>query len=641
MSSKRILLVSTLVLLVLGMVSAAPIPGGQVEGFTIHLDVSEDGTITPREVSVGKLSLEIPGDEEPMVLDFGGLTMKNVSKDRLESFMGKLGLAVEIPEMAMEPEQVKAFTDHDVRLLAVHKKSHGEFQEIGIFANNVKTLEATMSDEALDLALEKSRLRKSAAALLSPFLMMEEATVSVRFPGTEGKPAFNDKIEAEAGAALNLIEAGATISGGEVGSVGGVTVQEANQVLRGMGAAPIWNKLAFAPLEELQADRVVATAGRNGFRLEDDQGRWVETAWDEESREALYGLIPVALDFGEMAGYSVPSMESLSGSISLAEKWLPNTDVKLVVHDTSVTQEDLPRIRIGQVLEMELDEEGRLSLSGVDLGYTTLDYEALEPFRWAAVRFDGEEREIRSTVAGKAMPILFLGDQAIAQTGSLVSGQVPDLEQVPWKKGDALLNRIEVQGVVFDITGQAPDQLDLEYGAERSAVRRLAVLPILVGRKDGHVALGDPERGALDVTQFMGARAASLEAIVKTYAAYVPQELGQATLTVDSNEVTVGFNGPAVGIRWDQTLRGNLLGVVDQATGMKAAMRRTLEPVGLSEAIIDQVETALIERLVGAGWLRWGVKVTLLEDVKGIPPTKVEQRLSQMGLLPKPAEVGK
>jgi hypothetical protein len=645
MDRKKTLLVLSLLLLVLGMGSVAAGPISQVEGFIIHLDVSEDGTITPQEISLGELSLEVPGGEEPMVLDFDGLTIKNFSQEGLQSLMGSLGLAVDIPRLVIPPEQVEVLAEHGIQSVAIHKKSHGASQEIGLFVNNVKAFEAQASDEALDLTLAELGLLETAESLLSSLLMMDEATISVSFPGATEEPVFTDAIEAEKGKPMNHIVAGAAMAGNEITAVAGVTVDEINEVMAEMGDLMVFNKLVLAPLDELGAGQIVATAGRNGIRVEDDQGKWMEVAWDKESRAALYDLIPVALDLAESADLYMPlDMGMLSMVTSVVEEWLPNTELQFVVHEAAdvAVEDTLPEIRVGQVLKVELDEEARLSIGGISLGKTTMDPKALAPYQWAALRFDGKAREIRSVVAGQQMPILFFGDNALAQVGNILAGNlgIPGLEKAPWAKADTLLERIHIQGVELAIAGQAPAEVGLDYSAKKIKLARYAIPSVLVGRQDGHVALGN-SAGAVDVTHYLGVMGVPIEDMVKAYVALIPQGLEQASLTVDPNQVTVDlvaaeYNGPILGIRWDSKLRKSLLGLVNQATGMEAMVDSTaqeLAMLGLSTGNVSQIEATLLEYLVGAQTLRWGVQVTLIENMEGIPPTAAETVLSQFGLI--------
>jgi hypothetical protein len=641
-----------MLLLILGMGSTYPQPAGQVEGFVIHLEVSEDGTITPLDIALGSLSLEIPGEKEPMILDFDGVSIKNFSEEGLQSLLGGLGLAVEIPRMAIATEQVEILMKYGVQSLAVHKTSHGESQEISIFANNIKAFEAKISDEALNLALAESRLRADAEALLTPLLMMEEATISVRFPGADGEPVFTDIIEAEKGVALNRINMGATMSGNEITSISGVTIDEINQVLAEMGSLAVWEKLVFAPLDALGAEQVIATAGRNGIKLEDDQGKWVEIAWDQESRAALYDLIPMSLDLIEASGFSAPEMpDMLPTIIALAEEWLPNTELQFVVQETSNADvaEMLPVIHIGQVLKVELDEEARLSIGGVSLGKTALNYAAIAPYQSVALRFAGEDREIRSAVAGQAMPIIFFGDDVIAQVGNILaeSLMIPGMDKIPWEKGDTLLERVHIVGAELVVAGQSPEPIDLDYTVMKSKVARYAIPSVLVSREDGHVALGNAE-GAVDITHYLGASGEPIAGTIKAYVALIPQGFEQASLTVDSSQiaidlVTADYGSPAIGIRWDSKLRRNLLNVVNQATGVKTMANmyaQELALFGVNADNVPQVQGTLLEYLVGAGTLRWGMQVTIIDSMDKIPPTAVETMLSRFGmiLLPESAD---
>lgn len=641
----------------------APKPEDEFEGFTFEFDVAEDGSVTAREVSIGAFSLELPTDEEkPIIVEFGGLKLKNVGTKALGTVMEKLGLEVEIPEIALEPEQVKAFVEHDVQHLAVHKVSHGEFQEVGAFVNNVKTLEAKMSDETLDLILEESGLEEAAAALLAPALMMKEATFIVRFPGAEEEVSFADKIEPKYGAALNRIEVGATVSGtngapAEIVSAGGFTIAETNELLEGMGSLPIGNKLAVVNLLTLlESEKVVATAGRNGAKIESDNGHWVEVAWDQESREAIYDLIPVV---AQLAEFEVP--EGVTDVLTLVEDVLPNTEAKLVVHNAEKTKEDMPSIHLGQTLGLELRDDAHLFLGEVDLGPTLLMTETFKTIGTAAIRFDGSARQLRSVIGtegGEQMPIVFLGEGAFSNIGRTLTEDVTStasslvnllrMEEAPEDLTSTITSTARLLEIVDDLVGRIyigelalttegeEREADLDYTAAVTPTEKAIVPTILLGRKGGMAfTFGEPEKGAIGVTRYMGAQAAPITGTIASVVNFIPKGVESVGLTIDSNAVMVRLNGapgPLAGIDWDPELRGNLLEVVDKATGAKDTINEL--SFGIVAEVFPDWDVTLTEILVGAGKLQWGVEVAFVESVEEIPPTALEELLLRLGVLP-------
>ena len=621
-----------------GSLAAPPEPEDKFGGFTIELDVGEDGDITLREVSIGELSLELPTDEEePMTIEFGGLKLKNVSTEALGAVLEKFDLEVEIPEIGVEPEQVKVFTDHEVQHVAVHKVSHGAFQEVGVFVNNLKALEAKMSDEVVDTILAESGLEEAVTELLTPVLMMEEATIIVRFPGAEEEVSFADEIETEYGAAMNRIEVGATIAGtkeaGEFVSAGGITILEANELLEGMGTAPILGKLLANPLAILDAKQLTTKAGRNGLWVEDNNGRFVEVAWDKESRAAIYDLVPLALDLAELAESPIQEMytEILTDTISLVEGWLPNTEVEFVLHNATGAKEDLPTVHIGQQLTLELNEDRELTVEGVPVGEVFLDYETLEPLLPTAVCIDfanGKRKEARATINGKPLPSVFLGEHAVTEIGSVLAESlaedVPGLEKVPWEKVDTLLGGIHVEGVVFAVEGEVPEELGLDYAAAEEPLKDgLRIVPRVTLDHQGHIAIGGTR-----LTPFLGAAAAQITETVSLVAAYVPTDT-VASVTVGPNAILVELNNETlVGISWDSKLRGNLLGIATEAADIDLP-EFTL---GLVTFLPDWEET-ITDKLAGKGWGRWGLEVEIVEE---IPPSSLERFAARLGWLKLP-----
>jgi len=642
--------------------AAAPEPETEFEAFTFEFDVAEDGSVTAREVSIGAFSLELPTDEEePIIVEFGGLKLKNVGTKALGAVAEKLGLEVEIPEIALEPEQVKAFVDHDVQHLAVHKVSHGEFQEVGVFVNNVKTLEAKISDETLDLILKESGLEEAAAALLAPALMMKEVTFIVRFPGAEEEVSFSDNIEPQYGAALNRIEVGATVSGtngapAEIVSAGGFAVAETNELLEGMGSLPIGNKLAVVNLLTLlESEKVVATAGRNGAKIESDNGHWAEVAWDQESREAIYDLVPVV---AQLAEFEVP--EEVADVLTLVEDVLPNTEAKLVVHNAEETKEDMPSIHLGQTFGLVVRDNGHLSLGEVDLGSTLLMPETFKTIGTAAIRFDGAKRQLRSVVGtegGKQMPIVFLGEGAFSNIGRTLTEDVTStassmanllgVEEAPENLASTIASTARLLEIADDLVGRIyigelalttegeEREADLDYTAAVPPTEKAIVPTIILGRKGGVAfTFGEPEKGAIGVTHYMGAQAAPITGTIAPVVNFIPKGIESVGLTIDSNAVMVWFNGapvPLAGIDWDPELRGNLLGIVDQTTGAKETVNEL--SLGIVGEVFPDWDVTLMEILVGAGELQWGVEVAFVESVDEIPPTRAEQILSRLGIL--------
>jgi hypothetical protein len=240
------------------------------------------------------------------------------------------------------------------------------------------------------------------------------------------------------------------------------------------------------------------------------------------------------------------------------------------------------------------------------------------------------------------MPIIFFGDDVIAQAGNILAESlgISGLDKVPWEKGDALLERIHITGASLAIAGQSPESLDLDYAARRVPVARYAIPSVLISRQNGHVALGNAE-GAVDITYYLGASGDPIEETIKALVAQIPQGLEQANLTVDSSQialdiVTNKYGSPAIGIRWDSKLRRNLLDVVNQATGLDAMANMYAQEMalfGVSPSDVPQVQGTILEYLVGAGSLRWGMQVSVVDSMDEIPPTAVETVLSKFGVL--------
>ncbi len=608
-------------------------------GFTLELEIENDGSLTIRELELDNVSATIPlDDEEDIELDIEGLQLRNINTSNLEKLLANLGIPAQIPDFALEPQQVGLLAGNGVEHLGLHKKSHGDWQELSLYVNNTKSLEVGLPDETLQLMLNNANLAAADMDLARSLLMMGEGRIIVHFPRAKTEFAFSDEIEDSIESPKNLIKAGATISGtassGEVVSAGGVTIQETNRLLEAFGAETYWPYLLTNPLSVLETEVVTATAGRNGFRLDSGNGHWAKAAWDQEGRESLYQLISVALDIAEMNGYPLGvSTETIAATQDLVETALPWTDIQLTFHNGTKPAESSPEIQIGQVLTFEVGKEGNVLFEGVPAGTTSLDYAWIKALGPVAFGWDGAAKEVRYTANELPLPPLFVAEDSAVQTGNIAAASYPEsswITEVPWSKVDALLENTSIAGVVLATAGNAPDELDLEYSVKESIKPQTSMLPTFVLDRQGNIALGS-EEAALNLTPYLEDQGISLAGILKP----IPAGIEAARLTIDSNQVGAALNGassPIMGIRWDYALRQNAFNTADKALGLRAVVN--LATYGVVDAIFPYWEEAATEMVAGGRGFQWGVQLTIVDDVEELPPSPAENLLNRLGVSP-------
>ncbi|MEA2020381.1 MAG: hypothetical protein U9M98_01550 [Patescibacteria group bacterium] len=640
--SKAVLSITLIISILLAPVvgwGAVPLQASKpVDSFNLEIDIENDGSITIRELEVGDLDISIPVDGEEVEMHLDGLQLRNISTRTLGKLLANYGIETEIPEFTLDPQQVRVLVGYGVEHLGLRKVSHGAWQELSLYINNTKSLEAGFADETLDLLLTEMRLRKEEAEMLRSFLLKGAGQLLVNLPKAETKPLFTDQVEAENNPPLNTVRVGATLSGttsaGEIISVGGITFEEANKVLQGMGIPTRWPFLVANPLTILETETLIANAGRNGFRLESNNGHWAQIRWDQEGREALYNIAPVAFDLAEQYNYKLPvSAEEVATAASLAEVALPKTELVLTIHNSTAQVESSPKIKVGQVLTFELDKSGNILLNGVPAGTTFLDYNWLDYLGPVAVSWDGEAREVRYTADEVALPPIFVAEDAAVQAGEIAAKSFPNsptLAEAPWSKLDNLLANTSLTGIVLTTAGEAPKELNLEYSAKSSIEPQTSVLPSLALDREGNIALGS-DKAALNLTPYLEENGISLTEI----ASLVPLGIKDARLSVDSNQVGINLNGasnPIIGLRWDYGLRKNAFNTADKAFGVRNFVNLTT--YGIADAIFPYWEETATEMVAGGRGFQWGIRVIMVENVEELPSSPAENLLKRLGITP-------
>ncbi len=634
-----ITMVFSILLSPLGGWGATPLWAAEsLDEFNLEIDIENDGSITIRELKLKELDISIPVDGEEVAMHLDGLQLRNVSAGNIEKILSNYGLSAQIPDLSLDPQQVGILVGYGIEHIGLRKESHGSWQELSIYINDTRILEASFADRTLNLLLAEMQLPETETRLIQSLLLQNEGHLLIHLPKAKTAFAFTDQIQTATEAPANFIKAGATVSGtasaGEILSVGGVTVEETNKLLKGMGMPARWPYLVSNPLAVLEMETVTAIAGRNGLRLESNNEHWAQLTWDKEGRESIYQIIPAILSLAETNGYQLPISEQvIAAYANLAETVLPQTELELVIYNSEESVESTPQIQIGQVLTFELDKSGTVLLEGNPVGITHLNYSWIDYLGPLALSWEGEAKEVRYTSNGVTLPPFFVAEDAATQAGNIVAGSFPNtaaLKEAPWSKIDNLLENTDITGIVIATAGAAPEELGLEYTAESGMKPQARALPSLVVDREGNIALGN-KRAALNLTPYLEERGISLAEVTRS----IPLGVEAATLSVDSNQVGITLNGvddPIAGLRWDYTLRQNTFDTVDKAFGVRGYVN--LATYGIADAVFPHWEETVTEMVAGGRGFQWGIQLTVVDDVEKLPPSPAEKLIKRLGISP-------
>ena len=317
-------------------------------------------------------------------IELDKLELKDQSPESLKEMLAQLGMALDIPEM--DSKLIAAMVDQGIGLVAIREMSSEDYHELGVYVNNQLLMTVQASAGVVSTAMDQLGVDQATGEMVTNLLKMGELRVALRFPGGDEMASFADVLDTVAGAPANKITVGATLSRmptrTNIVSLAGVTAEEINGLLNTMSPGLMMPNLATTFLSDFNIEQIDAALGANGLEVMDSSGRWVKVLCDEDSREAVYGLLPV---LGDLFGMALPLDATTQ---SMVEKVLTTTELDVTVYDASEAQEGLPELSFGKPFMVEISDEGILSVNGLPLGMMDARVvAALEPSLLGAIQY--------------------------------------------------------------------------------------------------------------------------------------------------------------------------------------------------------------------------------------------------------------
>ena len=533
-------------------------------------------------------------------IELDKLELKDQSPDSLKATFSQMGMALDIPEM--DPKQIAVMADRGIGVVAIREMSYDDYHELGVYVNNQLLIALQASPGVVTTAIDMLGVDKATGEMVTNLLKMGEVTVVLRFPTGAASASFDDVLDVVSAAPDNMIAVGATLSRmptqTNIVSLVGVSSAEINDMLDTMSPGLMMPNLATTFLTDFDIEQIGASFGPSGLEVIDSNGRWAKLLWDQGSREAMYGLLPV---LGDLFGMALP-LDATTQSI--IEKVLTTTGLDVTVYDAAEPQEGLPTFAFGKPFVVNIGGDGILSVEGMPVGM--MDAGALEAFAPIAVKLDGARREARISINDTPMPYLFLEEGGLATVASIVF-----IEGIPWDKVEDLVGNVQLE-LVVTTDGEMPAAAALDYAAGTVAKPFWRLVPKVAVDPQGHIGVGEPP---LRISSIIEAFGYPIEQIVWPYVTAYGDKGRTISILVNGNAVAVGINDDTVGgIRWDADLRANVVGLFPLPA----------LPFGLESAFPDWT-SQLTELLVQA---EWGVEIGLVDQV---PPSGFEPYLDDLG----------
>ena len=532
-------------------------------------------------------------------IELDKLELKDQSPESLKEMLAQLGMALDIPEM--DSKLIAAMVDQGIGLVAIREMSSEDYHELGVYVNNQLLMTVQASAGVVSTAMDQLGVDQATGEMVTNLLKMGELRVALRFPGGDEMASFADVLDTVAGAPANKITVGATLSRmptrTNIVSLAGVTAEEINGLLNTMSPGLMMPNLATTFLSDFNIEQIDAALGANGLEVMDSSGRWVKVLCDEDSREAVYGLLPV---LGDLFGMALPLDATTQ---SMVEKVLTTTELDVTVYDASEAQEGLPELSFGKPFMVEISDEGILNVEGLPLGM--MDAGALAAVMPLDIMINGASRDTRISVNGTAMPYLFLEEGWASTVGPIFF-----MEGIPWAKVEALAENLQIE-LVVTTEGKAPVAGSLDYAASGAARPFWRLVPKVAVDSKGHVGIGDPP---LRISSILEAFGVSIEETVWPYVMAYGDKGRTLSVVVGPSAIAVGVNNQTVGgLRWDVDLRANVVGMFPLPS----------LPFGL-EGAFPEWKSQLTELLVQA---EWGVEIGVVDEV---PPSGFEPYLEDL-----------
>jgi hypothetical protein len=515
-----------------------------------------------------------------------------LSSQNLASLGSRFALA--LPPLALDQATIKLATDNGIQHLALVKESN----ETTLFINGVPSTALAISDTAVSKVAQA--FVPELEGLIS-WLNDTSVAVVVNFPVDPTKePYVLDLGQSlasvgEGAARANQIDLGVTLSpSGRLISVGGFAPSE-------LGFDPgtvdmSWMQ-AFG-IDRLGLNQVELAVDANGLSVSSNGDEWISLAWNADY------VAENASELARFAGYSLDDSGQQMVDVALA--WLKDTQFRVGAYLADDSMESAPMVSIGRPVTIAVDDKAIL-VEGFNTGFVlddaTLGY--AQQLGSAAVVWDGSQNQLRLAVGDKAMPSLALDEGFLSSVATTLVGDI-----LPWGLVEQIASEVQL-AAAFVYEDSAPVSADaIGYRVEYKPSIPM-VAQVTVGRADGRVAVAG-EALPLDVLGM------DVSGTVQTYAnAYGS---GIETIALDSGPggLGLGIDGKYVRLIWDETTRGNLVGlgldIASQQFGLPilaspglvrwgaetAVVMATQFDVGLRVGFSDEpIPAGSIEQLVG------------------------------------------
>jgi hypothetical protein len=497
-------------------------------------------------------------DDGQWILGRGGMDM-GLDSANFNSLSQRLGLGLASP--VVDPSLLQMAADADVQDLAVVK----EGAQTAIWVNGEPLTALTVTDSAV-MALTEA-FAPELEGLLS-WVNATYMTAIIHLPGSSGAQAMD--MTKTLGAAdmaepKNVIKMGATVSPqGEVISVGGLAFSDL-----GIMAPMVDISLAG----QLGINQVDLDLGMNGVSIAANSEEWVSLAWNPDM---LMQKAPAAY---KLSGMQYRAQDEMV--LDTATSWLKDTHISASVYVGTAPKDEALTVSIGRPVVLEVGGDGVMSVEGFAIGMLDASTKAtVEGLKSAAVMWDGAKGEFRLATGNKPLPYLKVDQGFLPQAVDLLAGG-QDLG-LPVSLGfvENLLGNTKFSvGIVAE--GNEPPAMS-EYEAKPSQPVLLMVPQIKVA-PNGIAVFGE----ALPVSLVDSLSGMDIGGWTKLYADAFAGNALDLKLGPSGLDLTV--NGKNAGLRWDNTLRNNLVDIVIDQGGPSLGL-----PANIDSGLVKTLAKAVL-----------------------------------------------
>jgi hypothetical protein len=496
-------------------------------------------------------------DNGEWTLGLGGMDM-GLDSANFNSLSQRLGLGLASP--VVDPSLLKMAQDADVQDLAVVK----EGAQTAIWVNGEPLTALTVTDSAV-MALTEA-FAPELEGLLS-WVNATYMTAIIHLPGGSGAAAMDmtKKLGAAQAEPQNVLKMGATVSpAGEVVSVGGLALSDL-----GIMAPMVDISLAG----QLGINQVDLDLGMNGVSVAANNEEWVSLAWNPDM---LMQKAPAAY---KLSGMQFTAQDEMV--LDTATSWLKDTQISASVYIGTEAMDEALTVSIGRPVVLEVGRDGTMAVEGFAIGMLDAQTKAtVEGLKSAAVMWDGGKGEFRLATGNKPLPYLKVDQGFLPQAVDLLAGG-QDLG-LPVSLGfvESLLGNTKFSvGIVSE--GNEPPAMS-EYEAQPSQPVLLMVPQIEVA-PNGIAIFGE----ALPISVVDTLSGMDIGGWTKLYADAFAGNALDLKLGPSGLDFTV--NGRTAALRWDNTLRNNLVDIVIDQGGPSLGL-----PANIDSGLVKTLAKAVL-----------------------------------------------